>query len=273
MKQRIITGLLLGSVAITLMCIGGWVLGLAMALIVCLGIYEAYHVLSAAGHRPVSWPTWAGVAAALPAVLIWGVKTVIPLLMLICLLMLVCVLFRREPKLEDVAMSMLPLFTVLLPGMCMMSLLAIEPYQLRLTLLFMMIAIPCLGDIAAYFVGSKVGGPKLCPPVSPNKTISGSIAGLAGSIIGAVVVQSVAWLACGDAVRVLLPTWWECLLLGLLGGAAGQVGDLCFSLIKRHCGVKDYSNIFPGHGGMLDRMDSVLFMCLVLFCYRMMTVL
>ena len=58
-------------------------------------------------------------------------------------------------------------------------------------------------------------------------------------------------------------------LLGLLGGFVGQMGDLFASLVKRHCGLKDFSNIFPGHGGMLDRLDSVLFMAVLMYCYRL----
>ena len=63
------------------------------------------------------------------------------------------------------------------------------------------------------------------------------------------------------------------MLLGLIGGVAGQIGDLFASLIKRHCGIKDFSNLFPGHGGMLDRLDSVIFMAVIIFCYRMLNVL
>lgn len=273
MKQRVLTGLLLAAVTLTLLWIGGAVLGVAFATVICVGIYEEYHVLSAAGHRTVSWPTWAGIALSIPMLLTTGAQMVTPLLMIICLVTLACVLFRKEPRMEDVLMSMLPLCTVALPGMCLISLLLVEPTPVRLTLLFLVFAVPCVGDIFALLVGRSVGGPKLCPAVSPNKTISGALGGLAGSVAAAMLVCGISYLICSPVSDALLPAWWHCLLLGLIGGAAGQIGDLCFSMIKRHCGVKDYSNIFPGHGGMLDRLDSILFMAMVMFCYRMILTL
>ena len=78
-----------------------------------------------------------------------------------------------------------------------------------------------------------------------------------------------AYLVAGDA-RPLLPAWYVYLILGILGGVVGEMGDLFFSLVKRHCGMKDFSNLFPGHGGMLDRLDSVLFMAVLMLCYRLM---
>jgi len=273
MKQRVLTGLLLAAVLLTLLWIGGAALGIAIAATICLGIYEEYHALSITGKRPVSWPTWAGMALSIPMLLTTSAQMVIPLLMTICLVTLTCVLFRKQPSLEDALISMLPLFTVALPGMCLISLLLVEPTQVRLTLLFLLFAIPCVGDIAALLVGRAVGGPELCPAVSPNKTISGSLGGLTGSVLAAMLVWGIAHLICSPAVEPLLPAWWHCLLLGVVGGAVGQIGDLCFSMIKRHCGLKDYSNIFPGHGGMLDRLDSILFMAMVMFCYRMILTL
>ena len=267
MKQRTLTGIVLGLVALVLLWIGGIALSIAVAAMICVGIYEEFHALTLAGHRPVSWPTWAGMALI---VLIGGDKGVLPLLLIVCMLTLVCVIFRREPRLEDAAMSLLPLFTVLLPGMCVVSLVHVGPRQLQWTLLALLVAVPCMGDICAMQVGSRVGGPKLCPAVSPNKTVSGAIGGLCGSVLTAVIVSVVAGLLCRSEVRALLPTWYACLLLGLVGGVVSQLGDLCFSLIKRHSGIKDFSHLFPGHGGMLDRLDSILFMAMVVFCYYLL---
>ena len=104
-------------------------------------------------------------------------------------------------------------------------------------------------DIMAYFSGYALGKHKLCPKISPKKTIEGSIGGTLGSII-----------LCGlfgffFAKELLI----HCLIVGLLGGVISQFGDLTASVFKRKMGIKDYGNLIPGHGGILDRFDSVLF--------------
>lgn len=105
-------------------------------------------------------------------------------------------------------------------------------------------------DSLAYFTGVTFGKHKLYPAVSPNKSIEGGLGGLVGACLGV-------WLAS----VLFLPhfTLGHVILVGLLLGVAGQVGDLFESLLKRACGVKDSGGIFPGHGGILDRLDSLLF--------------
>jgi len=122
-------------------------------------------------------------------------------------------------------------------------------------LLIFPLVITWASDIGAYFVGRAVGGRKLLPSVSPAKTVSGAVGGLVASMI-------VAWLY---ARYVLVPvaslgfTPWGALLFGALISVAAQVGDLFESLLKREGGVKDSSRILPGHGGILDRFDSLIF--------------
>ena len=94
------------------------------------------------------------------------------------------------------------------------------------------------------------------------------MAGLAGSLLIALVIYAVTCFATGGAANEMLPPAWHFVLLGTLGGIVGQLGDLFASLVKRHCGIKDYSNIFPGHGGMMDRLDSVLFVSVLIYIYQ-----
>ena len=269
MKQRVITALILASVVVALLAIGGVVLAAAIVAIFCFAVYEEYSALQKAGHHPLSWPTWVGVALCVPLMAIGGAKLLIPVAVGVALTTVGCIIFRREPKVEDILYSLLPFVSLVLPGMAMLALVNIEPKSVQLTYFLLMIAVPCVGDIFALYVGSSLKGPKLCPAVSPNKTISGSIGGLIGSLLTALLVGGIAY-ALAVQSRAVLPAWWHYVLLGLIGGAVGQLGDLFASLIKRRCGLKDFSNLFPGHGGMLDRLDSVIFMAIIIFCYRML---
>ena len=111
-----------------------------------------------------------------------------------------------------------------------------------------------MSDTGAFFAGRALGRRKLCPYVSPNKTVEGSIGGFIGSVAGMAVWH----LAVKYTIHMDIG-WVMAAALGLVGSALGQLGDLSFSVIKREYSIKDYGIIFPGHGGVLDRFDSVLF--------------
>ena len=270
MKQRIITGAgLIAFLAINLW-LPNWCM--ALATLVCIGfsVWEEYHALVTAGHRVVSWPTWVALGASVPLTWLFGVKAIVPLLAAALFIMVTIILFRKEPELTDLSMSSLPLLTVALPGLSLVALSLIPDQKaVEVVLLSLTFAVPLTGDIAALFVGSAVGGPKFCPAVSPKKTISGSLGGLAGSVLAAMIVFGLSHVFCNAPTLAKLPPWWHYLLLGFFGGVVGQIGDLFASLVKRHSGIKDFSNLFPGHGGMLDRLDSVLFMAVLMYCYLM----
>ena len=104
-------------------------------------------------------------------------------------------------------------------------------------------------DIGAYFAGKTIGGPKLAPKLSPKKTWAGLIGGMLTATLMSFLVGS--WLAVGAIVMLLIT--------GLVFALWSQVGDLIESRIKRHFGVKDSGQIIPGHGGVLDRIDSLIF--------------
>ncbi len=269
MRTRIITGTLLTVAVSALIYLGGTWFGVGAVLALTFAVHEEYKALSLAGHRPVAWPTWLALILCVPLAAWRGQQVVFAILTAAAIITNICVVFRKEPKLEDTLMSLLPLFSIVLPGLGIVSLTAVEPLGRQRALTAMLVAVPVAGDTFAYFVGSFVRGPKLCPEVSPNKTISGAVGGLVGSLLLAVAVRWIAgWLIAPEELH-LLPTWIGSVMLGLTGGIASQVGDLTASMVKRHTGIKDFSSLFPGHGGMLDRIDSVLFMALVLFAYRM----
>jgi phosphatidate cytidylyltransferase len=152
---------------------------------------------------------------------------------------------------------------VTLLGVCYVNWLLGYAFWLRdlehgVSWILLLVSVTWLGETAAYLVGSTIGRHKLAPTVSPRKTVEGAVAQLVVSALAALAAQ--AWffpeLSVGSA-----------LVAGLLLGVAGQLGDLIESAIKRSVGTKDTGRLIPGHGGMLDRIDSLLVNTPVLFYY------
>ena len=115
-------------------------------------------------------------------------------------------------------------------------------------------------DTAAFFIGRKFGRNKLEPSISPSKTWEGAIAGVCGAIVICL------FFTLDTPLKVNL-NWWQAIILGLLVSIFGQLGDLVESLFKRNMGVKDSSRLLPGHGGILDRMDSIVFAGVLVYYY------
>jgi phosphatidate cytidylyltransferase len=134
----------------------------------------------------------------------------------------------------------------------------LEPQAVAAWRLLLLFVVVMATDSAAYFVGSALGRRPLAPAISPGKTLEGSLGGLLGGVLGALTV----WWAGLPNVPA-----WHAGLLGFVVSVLGQMGDLLESLLKRWAGVKDSGTLFPGHGGMLDRLDSLLFGAPVLYYY------
>jgi len=127
--------------------------------------------------------------------------------------------------------------------------------------IFLILAIVFAGDTCAYHVGSRYGAHKLCPSVSPGKTLEGALGGLTGNLIAGALVKG-----------FFLPSlpWIESLAFFVIAGMAGQAGDLFESLLKRQGNIKDSGAILPGHGGILDRIDALLFAAPVAYLFNHM---
>jgi len=115
-----------------------------------------------------------------------------------------------------------------------------------------------LADTGGYFAGRFLGKTKLYEAVSPKKTWAGAWGGIAGSVIGVAALK---------LIMASYLTWADVFLLAIPGGVLGQLGDLTESLIKRSVGVKDSGALLPGHGGLLDRIDAVLFIAPYVYAY------
>ena len=120
-------------------------------------------------------------------------------------------------------------------------------------------------DAGAYFIGSKFGKHKLAPSISPKKSVEGAFGGVAGGILGMLIYGIILHFCKTDV------PWIAFIVIGFLGSFFGLLGDLFLSYIKRGCKIKDFGNFLPGHGGVLDRFDSVLFVVPV--CYYLFLII
>ena len=264
MTKRVLTGIALLLLLGFAVYMGDWVFSILFMVAICMCIFEVFRAMKNAGKHPAEWPVWACVCVSIP-VFLWTDQsyTVLLLMGAACVLTVVQVLFRHEPDLTDLMFSCLPLFSVLLPGMCMLSFQQLPGKLMRSFFILLSFGVPLMGDTFALFVGRRFGKHPFCPAVSPKKTVEGAVGGFFGSLFFAALMY-VIYMNFMET-----PPLWHILLLGAAAGLLGEVGDLFASLEKRYCGIKDFAHIFPGHGGMMDRLDSVFFGTLAVYLYSL----
>lgn len=256
-------------VAVGLVWLGGWPLALLLAAVGALGARELIEFAERQGIRPSrtlglgvaalfgpgAWlvlsssrvsGAWSGGWMYLGAVWLIGVLS--------------WALIRRGPTdrpLGAVAVTVLaPLYTAALPAFLIGIRHAANGTRSwpGTALVFFPLVVTWVCDTAAMFGGRAVGGPKLAPTVSPGKTRSGAIAGVLGAAVAAPLFAHLALRPAGIQLSIA-----QAVAFGVVLSFVGQVGDLAESLFKREVGVKDSSALIPGHGGVLDRFDSLYF--------------
>ena len=258
-------------VAVAAAYLGGWVLAALLALIGVLATREVYGLAAATGVDPLRRSGLVA-AAVLPLATFWAKGSEVhfaePAIYLGALWLLAIVAvaaWRRGPDGKPLSTIAITVFGVLYTsGLLSFAIVLRHPTGLGpdsglgAALLFFPLALTWIGDTAAMGGGKLIGGPKLAPTLSPRKTWAGAVSGFAGTLLAA--WGYTAWVL-GPLGR---PLGRELPLVGALAAGAlisvtGQIGDLAESLLKREVGVKDSSTLIPGHGGMLDRVDSLLF--------------
>jgi phosphatidate cytidylyltransferase len=264
LAKRIISALIAAPVALIMIYLGGLPLATFLAAVSAGCAWEFYRIAAAGGVEPLD-PVGIPLAGAVPlAVYAAGIGLYRPSLVVAAVAMLIilaAVIWTRGPQRRPLGAASLTVMGILYTGGLLSFGYALRehPYAVGDRAGTALVAFPLVltwaSDIGAFFVGRAVGGPKLIPSVSPGKTISGALGGLAATVL-------VSWLYVRFALRpvaLLTMTIPATILFGALISVAAQVGDLAESLLKREANVKDSSHLIPGHGGLLDRLDSLLF--------------
>ncbi len=230
-----------------------------MAVAVLLALVEFYRLLEARGLAPLRLTGVLLTAAVFVEVSLPGWRGA-PFWPLAALLLLSATLLGGDPtqRVSAAAGTLLGAVYLGALGGTVAALRALRPSDDGAWRLALALAIVMGSDVLAFFVGHGLGRHRLAPQLSPGKTVEGALGGLAGGVLGALTVR---WL--GLPSLPLSHAW----ALGAVGAALGILGDLAESLLKRWAGVKDSGALFPGHGGMLDRLDSLLFAAPLLYYY------
>ena len=241
--QRVISGVALGLLVLVLTWIGGIPFKLLSIVVMALIFFEWFRIVAT---RSLSQPSWllGGVTIGLVALCVlmgWSVYG-----LAVCAAGAAVVMLNRLREGED----FWPSLGIVYAGIAGIAFAALrDSGHLGFAVIIFLFAVIWCTDISAFFGGRTFGGPKLAPSISPNKTWSGFVSGLLGGVLAG-VIAALFLSEAGLAWVVLLAT---------IVSVAGQVGDLFESGLKRKFGVKDSGTLIPGHGGVMDRVDSLIF--------------
>jgi len=259
MKQRIIVGVLAGALFLAFLIIGRIPFALFSALLGVLAFLECIHIVKV---KRASLPGIVGSFAVFlmvlhPVIKSYGISySIIDVVIALSFLLLIVTVFSQQSfSFEKAALTT---FSTVYVGFAFMLLFEVRNKEFLLAL-FILILI-WTADSGAYFFGKFFGKHKLIPHISPNKTIEGAIGGIVATFIISVILQLV--VGFEDATIHLIA-------ITLLIAVFGPIGDLVESALKRHYHVKDSGVILAGHGGVLDRVDSWIFVLPVLYVFHL----
>lgn len=256
MVQRVLSGIVL-TVFMIAVIVFDKIFPLALNIAVAVISVMAVHELAAALGLQNKWflclPSLAAAAIVPFCNEQFQFMTYCVYTLIIFFALIVC---HRETTFKEVAV--LYSMVVIIPC-ALHTLVSLRELNLSHGMFYVLIAVLAawVADVGAYFAGTLFGRHKLCPEISPKKTIEG--------LVGGTVVDMVVMLLCGVWFSAVFyqgqvgVNYIALLLIGLFGSLISVLGDLSFSIIKRSCHIKDFGQVIPGHGGVLDRFDSVIF--------------
>ncbi len=255
MLKRTISAIVLLPLLIFLIVYGGLPLKIAVGIVSLIGMHEFYMAFSGK-HRPehVIGYTFAVIYLLFLEQIIFGsnIFNIFIAVFLICMLIYL-VVFNKKTNIEEIFVTFFGFFYVCF----LLSHITLTREFVNGKFFIWLIFLCAYGcDTGAYLVGMTLGKHKLIPALSPKKTVEGAIGGI---IVATALCMIFGVMVENKFVIEYINTPLFCALTGLIGSVLSQIGDLAASAMKRYTGIKDFGNLIPGHGGIIDRFDSVLF--------------
>lgn len=265
MKKRIISGIIFSLIWVAILLINNDLFDTSIVFILSIiATYEYYKAFKNVNYNPVSWIGYLG---CLSLYLMGGIipeeykilliKIVLPLGLISSFAYMVIGKVKRT--IIDLAITIFSLLYI--PFMFSFIKLILDMEYGRFFILYVLCG-AFVNDTFAFLIGSKIGKTKLIPDISPNKTVEGAIGGIIGVIVAYIIVSVIGKNIINIDINIF---YW--ILVGLAASVAGQFGDLTASAIKRFCKIKDFGKIIPGHGGILDRFDSLMFVAPIVYIF------
>ncbi len=255
--KRIISSIILIGIIVGTIFID-WLCGLLVIAFIVVGLYEFFTMLEKKGISIYKY-FGIGMGTVIPISIVFRfepTKSWELLFIVLALLFLILMQFRRRQNSGVIVAISTTLFGILYVSWFFSFLIKIRYLNNGIGLLSTVLLITKLGDIGAYLLGSRFGKTPLIPHISPNKSVEGAIGGLIFSVLGALISRPFLHFAYPHLI-----------VMGIFLGVLSQLGDLSESLIKRDCQIKDSGVIFPGIGGVLDSIDSLLFTAPAFYFY------
>ncbi len=256
--QRTISGIVLVLIIAAMLLLGGNVLLGFLGVVSLIGLFELYRIWGI--HKGSLLGIFGYLAAIVYYVMIYfelEEHWLMVVILLVVLLMAVYVLSFPKYRIDTVMVTLFGFFYVAVMLSCVYR---IRQLDAGIYLVWMVFICSWISDTCAYLVGVTMGKHKFVPRLSPKKTIEGVIGGIAGAVlVGAIYGLILNNFTDIDNAVVM------CIIIGGVGSVVSQIGDLAASAIKRNYDIKDYGKFIPGHGGILDRFDSVIFVAPIIF--------
>lgn len=265
LKMRVLTAVIGIPVIILVLLSPSWVMLAAVVMCSLVGLFEFYGAVKMRKSMPILCVLGYIGAAALPFCVFLEPKQILTCAFAyLVILFAVMLMSHRKIMFTDISMTVMSLIYI---PFLLSHILFIRRMEFGNIIVWLVFLGAFMTDSCAFFTGKTLGRRKLCPNISPKKTIEGAIGGVVGCGLSFLLFAFIVNACLGRWLDGYTMSYIRIFSLGLIVAVLAQIGDLTASLIKRQFDIKDFGNLFPGHGGMLDRCDSIILVAPVIFIF------